>query len=358
MLMGSPEVTPGVITDPQGTPRAYVLIVTSTLGAAKALHCLISRCNSNKKGGRPVSRGPYVFQGVTAMAEQNTTAAAHRSPERRTLKAAAEDAVNGHWSGMRSLARAKSQVMIGVRFLESLGRQYLDEVTEADIRSFRDWSLRNGLAPGSVNCRMAALSVIGVKVRYCKLPRKRKWWLAPAEEAQLLSLGLPPILSAFVKWTLATGLRVEESLALRWNDADLEVGTVHVTGTKTDMAEATLPLSQEALGVLVEWRQQSRNLPPYSSGGGGVIPLGRVFPCSYRSLWVLWQQARSQMGLMGVPTATLKSLRRSFARRAHVNGMPVDILRQYLRHSSLKTTEGYLWLIGGYSQDEMRRYLG
>lgn len=267
--------------------------------------------------------------------------------ERRTIRKAAEDAINGQWANVRSTARTKSQALISVSFLEQRGRQYLDEITDDDITALRDWSLQQGLAPSSVNCRMSALSVLGVKVRYCKLPRKRKWYLSPPDELQLLSLGLPPVLQSFVRWTVATGLRVEESLALRWMDIDLEAGTVRVSGTKTEMAEALLPLSQEAKGVLIEWRKHLRTTPPAS----------RVFPVTYRGLWRLWEKARKQMGLQDVATATLKSLRRSFARRAHVNGMPIDILRQYLRHGNLKTTQGYLWLVGGYSQDEMRRYL-
>ena len=42
--------------------------------------------------------------------------------------------------------------------------------------------------------------------------------------------------------------------------------------------------------------------------------------------------------------ATLKALRRSAARYLTVGGMPLDILRQYLRHNSVATTMGYLRL--------------
>jgi hypothetical protein len=37
--------------------------------------------------------------------------------------------------------------------------------------------------------------------------------------------------------------------------------------------------------------------------------------------------------------------------------MPLDVLRQYLRHENIKTTEEYLRLTGGYSEAEMRRWL-
>jgi hypothetical protein len=37
--------------------------------------------------------------------------------------------------------------------------------------------------------------------------------------------------------------------------------------------------------------------------------------------------------------------------------MPLDMLRQYLRHESIWTTMGYLRLVGGYDKDEMRKFL-
>jgi hypothetical protein len=63
------------------------------------------------------------------------------------------------------------------------------------------------------------------------------------------------------------------------------------------------------------------------------------------------------LGVSNVATATLKSLRRSFARRATLKGMPTDVLRQYLRHSDIKTTQGYLNLIGGYGLEEQARFI-
>lgn len=272
---------------------------------------------------------------------------AHRV-SRVSIRKAAEDAIEGHWRKLRSYRRCKSQVLIGVKFLENLGRHYLDEVTEQDLVQFREWSFSTGLSAASVNCRLSCLSVLGIKVKYARLPKIRKWYLSQAEERQLYALGLEPLLLHFVRWTIATGLRIEESLALHWADVDLEAGTVRVPGTKTDLAEATLPLSDEAKRVLDEWWQhQPRNTAQR-------VP---VFPIAYSCLRRQWQDARVKLGLQDVKTATLKSLRRSFARRAHVKGMPIDILRQYLRHGSLKTTQGYLYLVGGYNPDEMRRWL-
>jgi len=55
--------------------------------------------------------------------------------------------------------------------------------------------------------------------------------------------------------------------------------------------------------------------------------------------------------------ATLKAMRRTAVRHLTVNGMPTEMVRDYLRHSDIKTTMGYLHLVGGYSTEEQRRYL-
>ena len=82
-----------------------------------------------------------------------------------------------------------------------------------------------------------------------------------------------------------------------------------------------------------------------------------MFPISYRTLNRDWQHCRAFLGVADNPLSTLKALRRTAARHLTVKGMPLDILRGYLRHSSSKTTEGYLRLVGGYTPEEQRRWL-
>lgn len=261
------------------------------------------------------------------------------------LRAAAEQALRSHWAGLRTYKRSRCQLGITLGYLESLGCSTVDSITPDHLMRLREWTYNNGSGPATVNIRLACLSVLGVKVTYCKPPRHRKWFLSPQEEERLYALALPNILRAFVSWTVSTGLRVEESLSLRWRDVDLTAYTVSVAGTKTDLSQATLPLSEEALDALAMVLSTA------------CRPGDPIFAITYQTLRRLWEIAREALGLADIPTATLKSLRRSFARRAHLKGMPADVLRQYLRHGNIKTTMGYLWLVGGYSQDEMRKYL-
>jgi integrase len=86
-----------------------------------------------------------------------------------------------------------------------------------------------------------------------------------------------------------------------------------------------------------------------SSGGG--------FPIKYDHLHESWDKARAFLGEQDNPMATIKALRRTAARHLTTSGMPTEMVGDYLRHSDIKTTMGYLHLVGGYSITEQRRWL-
>lgn len=265
-----------------------------------------------------------------------------------TLDDNLREVTRGRWRSMRTLRRNIYQANASIQILSSLGARYPEEVTPAILAKFREKSL-GCCSPATLNVRLSVMSALGVNVSSARqgYTPPRKWYLRPEDEERLGSCpGLLSVTRAFIAWTCATGLRVEESLRLTWRDVALGEGVVDVPGTKTLGSAARLPLSEEARAVLGACMRQP-----------DVDPSAAVFPISYRALRQQWETARAFLGYSGVPTATLKSLRRSFARRAHLKGMPADVLRQYLRHSSLRTTMGYLHLVGGYSHDEMRRWL-
>lgn len=243
-------------------------------------------------------------------------------------------------------------------------------VTAVDIDAFRiteatkEW-YSGGLSPATITKRLNCLSRLGVNVTGCR-PKKGKgalkWWLTPAlqvklqeglghglDRANALSPSQARLMSAYVHWTIHTGLRVEESLRLTWSMVH-GLGTaepsVTVPGTKTDGAQATLPLSAAACTALVTMRDHASGVEQ------------RVFPVEYDRLEALWSKCRAYIGHSQTPTATLKALRRNAARHLHIDlGMPLDMVRDYLRHDDIETTQGYLKLVGGYQAEEMRRWV-
>jgi integrase len=200
------------------------------------------------------------------------------------------------------------------------------------------------LAPATVRKRLNCLSKMGVDVKghRPKLDNGLKWWLNDNAKATLLaSPEVPDLMKRWIGWTTATGLRVEENLRLDTRkNLDLVRREVTVPGLKTHGSQATLPLSQAAVEAL--------------GSGWGHVP----FAIHLRALQRMWDDCKAILGETEDHTCTLKALRRNAARHLHSDlGMPLDMVRQYLRHTDIDTTMGYLHLTGGYRTNEMRRYL-
>jgi len=241
-----------------------------------------------------------------------------------------------------------------------------DQVTPDRIREVTTLWYAEGLSPATITKRLNCLSRLGVNVTGCR-PKKSKlgglkWWLNPTSQSTL-TLGLSGgkvlptqgenrMMLGYVLWAVHTGLRVEESLRLTWGHIIAPVGgswSLTVPGTKTDAAQATLPLSSEACAAL-------RVIP---RGPGSVFYDPRTCkPLAYDQLEAWWSHCRAYIGATDIPTATLKALRRNAARHLHIDlGMPIDMVRDYLRHENVETTMGYLKLVGGYQAEEMRRWV-
>lgn len=263
------------------------------------------------------------------------------------------------WRGMRSLKTMRYQVLKAFNLLRDIGCTSPKSVTRDDLALLCHMSLTQGCAHGTVAFRLSCLSAIGVKIPedfHFKVPTPPKWFLRPEDEVRVpLCPDLHPMALLFVQWTCATGLRVEESLRvqakhissalIRVDGQHREVYILNVPGTKTAGAQATIVLSDEAVTIIGCW------------GWPKVHPETLLFPIAYKELRLEWQKVRAFLGFQATPTATLKALRRSFARRATLKGMPTDVLRVYLRHKDIQTTQGYLNLVGGYSHEEQARFI-
>jgi integrase len=124
---------------------------------------------------------------------------------------------------------------------------------------------------------------------------------------------------------------------------DTDRPSFFVPGLKTDGSQRTLPLTDIAAGVA------RRRL--------AACEHGKLFPIAYCVLKENWVACRKFLGQEGMRTCTLRALRRSFAKYANDRGMPTEKIRDYLRHSSIKTTQIYLDLVGGFDTEEMRKWL-
>lgn len=280
-----------------------------------------------------------------------------------TLEQALSRVWETNWQHKRSGATMKAQAEAAIRGVSwPAEHPTASDIGHTRIRAATSNWYKQGLAPATIQKRLSCLATLGVNVAGCKVhvPKQLKWHLSESQRVEALKwlreqeagLGFHA-LADFIEWTTRTGLRLEESLGLRWGDLhqDLTTGAafgISVPGSKTTNAQATLPISTE-VAKLLRKRFFIEGKPSLNN---------RVFPFEYTSLLKVWDEVRKQFGWQDDPTATLKALRRSAARYLHVDcGMPLHMVQQYLRHSNMATTLEYLRLTGGYGTEEMRRYL-
>lgn len=296
-----------------------------------------------------------------------STGTAATTPCATTLADALRATAQARWAGRRGHAVNTCQSRQAIADLASVvgtsgpGDTLLSDVTPEHVRAaVKRWQ-EKGLSASTINKRVGCLGMMGVPAESCfvRPPRHHKWWLRPEDERALVlwlakrvragEPGLKPVIW-YLLWATRTGLRVEETLRLRRSHfMDLWGGrpSVQVPGTKTEAAgNVTLALSTEAAQVARE------------AFGRAAAPSVPMIPMTYDQLWRVWQQCKAHLGVTDNRLATLRSCRRSAARALHTTaGMPLDMVRQYLRHTDIKTTMGYLRLTGGYGEDEFRRWL-
>lgn len=281
------------------------------------------------------------------------------------------DITENRWRGKRSQATGARQLEASVRTIEELVGKPSNHIMPAEVLkqqvklAVRRWEGED-YAQATIYLRLVMLGLCGVNTRDCAPDKdhKLKWWLTPQNEEKLiawlldiqghhspiLTMRMRRLLADYIVFTTRTGFRVEECLRLRWDECSLEGKHPYITvpGTKTENAQATLPISVDVAAVLALRKERVR---PTSDAEP-------VFKCHYLTLREAWNECRVFLGAEANPLATLKALRRSAARYLHIGkGMPLDMLRGYLRHSDIKTTQGYLKLVGGYADEEMRKWL-
>ena len=140
---------------------------------------------------------------------------------------------------------------------------------------------------------------------------------------------------------LATGLRRGELLGLKWTDVDLDRGVLKIQRAisrqdgkvveaplKTKNAYRTLPVSADAIDVLVQQRRKTGNSEwvfPSPSGG----------PMSPDSVLHMLQRVLKRAGL---PRIRFHDLRHSCASLLINNGCGLKEVQEWLGHSDISTT--------------------
>lgn len=263
-----------------------------------------------------------------------------RKPSGGTLGAALQDCYNRFWRGGKSDAK----MAINMKQVESyFGRDRpLEEVDSAAIETFIAHCITQRNSNGTVNRKLSVLGkalgyaalrgLIPSKPKMSRLPEKggRFRWLTTDEEQELLAT-----LRRFgrdeqadcVAILIDTGLRPSELFRLQADDVDMQRGTLTIWVTKTDRPR-TLFMTKRVKALLQPRLERS----------------GPLFPYDTAWLYRAWQDAKTALGKTADPHYVPYICRHTCASRLIQRGVQLNIVKEWLGHSTITTTMRYAHL--------------
>lgn len=257
-------------------------------------------------------------------------------------------------SHLRSLETLKMQTATLRRYFGGL---QINQLTGQDVRGYIRHRKDEGRANATINRELAALSSAinycnrewewgmpnPVKGRLLREPHHRERYLSRAEVGRLVTearkLRQGDLLADFIELAVHTGCRRGELLNLDWGRVTLEAGreaiTLNARHTKSGKPRQ-VPLNGVAIGVMrrrAAWRAEHApdSTWVFARPGGGQA----------KSLRNGFETAAEKAKLDDL---RIHDLRHTAASWLVTDGVPLEIVKELLGHSSITMTERYAHL--------------
>ncbi len=218
---------------------------------------------------------------------------------------------------------------------------------QKSLQTLWNWAKKMGYTTGAINPFTA--SEIG------KAGAKDARIVTPEEEAAIYQVLRRRIVKGrpnaewwlvLVRLALATGLRRNELLYLRWEDVDLEARRVHVRNhtkplkfkVKASSSTRLVPITDDIVAMLTKW-----------SGGTDYVFLsddrvqrlrGTTVRCPVCNMRRELRAIQAEAGIVE-PWAGLHDMRKTCLTRWARNRVPMHNLQKYAGHSSITTTANH-----------------
>ncbi len=251
-------------------------------------------------------------------------------------------------------------------YLAAVGRDRLDEVTEADVAGFLA-ALREGSgAHPALSATSAARTVVAVRglhrfaLREGLVATDVAAAVRPPAPARRLPKALPvadvvAVLDAagaagtalalrdraLLELLYGTGARISEAVGLDLDDLDLgdpDSAEVHLRGKGSK--ERLVPVGRFAIEALEAYLVRSRSVLAGAGRGSPAVFLNaRGSRLSRQSAWTVLSKAAERAGLTAAVSP--HTLRHSFATHLLDGGADVRVVQELLGHASVTTTQVY-----------------
>jgi len=240
-------------------------------------------------------------------------------------------------------------------FAAFLGRSP-DMATSEELRAYQLQMTDSGVSPTTFNARIVALRFFFGQtcgredmkrfMQFRTMPKKLPTVLSVEEVSDVLTAAPGPGLKYRAALSLAygAGLRAAEVCNLKLVDIDSNRMLIHVDQGKGGKDRKVM-LSPGLLNLLRDWWREARPegwlFPPLIAASGDCRARGKpkINPISTRQLNRAFTSAKNMAGVN--PTATLHTLRHSFATHLLEANTDVRVIQVLLGHAKLTTTAQY-----------------
>jgi integrase len=275
-----------------------------------------------------------------------------RPPEMPTFGEFVEEYMQNHASvRCKPSSMAAKRSVLRCHIAPAVGHLRLDQINRRWADGYSARCLSRGLKPRTINTHLGLVRRVlqiayewGVlptappRLEFMKPGQGRTDFLKEDDAEKLLAAPIDEQILAMVRVALRTGLRLGELLALRWEDIDLQTGTLRVertlwhgqmTGTPKNGKTRHLPLAANTIAAL----RSIRHLK-------GPVVFCRVDGRMWSQRQALKFLTRA-CAAAGIRRVTWHVLRHSFASHLVMQGTPLRVVQELMGHATIEQTMRY-----------------
>lgn len=239
-------------------------------------------------------------------------------------------------------------------FKDFIGNKQLSAITKRDMDRFVEHRLGQGLSKTTINIDIRSIkAAFGKAVEWeiiqknnisgfkqLRIDKKAPIFLTMEDIKKVAEKIDEPIIKSAFFFYLLTGCRRDELINITWQDIDTASKKMHIRKTKTHL-DRWIPINDSLMEII-------KSMTPDKDK---VNPIGKLFPMHSDTMT---HKMKKVMRDAGFPDMKLHNLRHTFASLVAMEGASLQVIRDLLGHTDIRTTEIYAHLTSDYLKEAVK----